>query len=74
MNDTEKFQLEFMSTPELAYVAQKCKEEITQLSEKMRLYGDSHEEYQNWKREKYLKQRRRNYVLGRIKSRQLQLL
>lgn len=74
MNDDKLYQLEFMSTDELCHIAQKCKREIEKLTEKMRLFGVSHELYQTWKIEKNLKQRRRNYVLRRIKSRQLRLL
>jgi hypothetical protein len=74
ISEGEKFELEFMATSELCYVAQKCKEEIVHLEEKMRLYGDSHEDFQKWKQEKWLKQSRRKYILGRIKARQLTLL
>ena len=74
ITDNEKFELEFVSTAELALLAKNAKQEIDHIAEKMRLYGSSHEEFGNWKREKHLKMRRRNYILSRIKSRQLQLL
>jgi hypothetical protein len=74
ITDKEKFELEFVSTSELCHIATKCKEEIQHLNEKIRMYGESHEHYKAWKNEKFLKTRRRNYVLSRIKSRQLPLL
>lgn len=74
ISEKEKFELEFMSTSELAYVAQKHKQEIEHISEKMRLYGKSHNEYNEWKNYKHRITRRRNYVLSRIKARQLKLL
>lgn len=72
--EKEKFELEFVSTSELAHIAQKHKVEAEHLSEKMRLYGKSHNEYEAWKAEKHRVTRRRNYVLSRIKARQLPLL
>ena len=74
ITDKEKFELEFVSTSELAHIAQKHKIEAEHIAEKMRMYGKSHPEYSEWKAHKHLITRRRNYVLSRIKARQLQLL
>ena len=74
ITDKEKFELEFVTTPELSHLAVKAREEIQHLNEKMRLYGESHEEFRSWKEQKRLKTKRRSYILSRIKSRQLQLL
>lgn len=74
VTDKEKFQLEFMATDELCYVAQKHKDEIDELSTKMKMYGSSHPEFGEWQDEKRLKMRRRYHILGCIKRRQLTLL
>lgn len=74
ISDKEKFELEFVSTSELSHLAVKAKEEIQHLSEKIRLCGNSHADFKVWQQEKRLKTRRREYILSRIKSRQLQLL
>lgn len=74
VTEKEKFELEFVSTSELAHIAQQHKIEAEHLSEKMRLFGKSHPEYHEWKAYKHLVTRRRNYVLSRIKARQLTLL
>jgi len=74
ISDKEKFELEFVSTSELAHIAQKHKVEIEQVSEKMRIFGKSHNEYAEWKSYKHRITKRREYVLSRIKARQLVLL
>jgi hypothetical protein len=74
VTDKEKFELEFMATDELCFVAQKHKADIDELSSKIRNYGTSHPDYSKWADEKRLKMRRRYHILGCIKRRQLQLL
>lgn len=74
ITDAEKFELEFVSISELAYIAQKIKSDAEHIAEKMRVFGKSHPEYVEWKRQRHLITRRRAYVLSRIKARQLPLL
>lgn len=74
ITDKDKFQLEFMATDELCYIAQKHKDEIDELSTKMKGYGSSHPDFGKWQDEKRLKMRRRYYILSCIKRRQLTLL
>ena len=72
--DKDKFALEMMATDELCWVAQQHKKDIDELSGKMKMYGESHPDYGKWFDEKRLKMRRRYYILGCIKRRQLKLL
>jgi len=74
VTDRDKFELEFVNTPELCYIAQQHKAEMEDLQYKMKRFGESHPEYGKWRDEKRLLSRRRIYVLGRIKSRQMSLL
>lgn len=73
MNGNEKFELEFMTTEELCCVAREHKSDIDKLRRDMRLFGKEDESYPQWKNELWTKQRRYNYIIRRIKSRQLQM-
>lgn len=73
MNESEKFELEFMTTDELCLVARNHKAEIEKLRRDMKLFGKEDDSYSAWKNELWQKQRRYNYIIRRIKARQLTL-
>lgn len=73
MNESEKFELEFMATDKLCELARKAKSDIEKLRRDMKLFGKEDDDYPKWKNELWQKQRRYNYIILRIKARQLQL-
>lgn len=73
MNESEKFELEFVTTDELCKLARMHKKEIDALRRDMKLFGKEDDSYPQWKNELWQKQRRYNYIIRRIKSRQLQM-
>lgn len=73
MNESEKFQVEMMSTEELCVVARNLKADIEKLRRDMKLFGKEDDSYPQWRNELWTKQRRYNCIIRRIKSRQLQL-
>lgn len=73
MNESEKFQLEFVTIDELCHITQKLKVDIDKLQRDMKLFGKEDDDYKNWKNELWEKQRRYRYVINRIKDRQLKM-
>jgi len=73
MNESEKFQLEFMATDELCLVARNTKAKIDTLQRDMRLFGKEDDSYSDWKEQLWALQRRYRYVIKRIQSRQMTL-
>lgn len=73
MNESEKFQLEFVTIEELCQLAQSHKVEIDKLQRDMRLFGKEDDSYPDWKNQLWAMQRRYRYIIKRIKDRQLKM-
>jgi hypothetical protein len=73
MNESEKFQLEFVTTDELCLLARNLKIEIEKLQRDMRLFGKEDDSYPQWRNELWTKQRRYRYIIKRIQSRQMKM-